>query len=75
MESKRRPPVVVVSGGRGYTRAQCLRALRRRRDWLEARTAVANMEGKDLTLDEQELAALKWALTCLERVKDDPTLR
>jgi hypothetical protein len=37
--------------------------------------AVAEVSGKDLTFDEQELAALKWALTWLERVKDDPTLR
>jgi hypothetical protein len=37
--------------------------------------AVGQSQGKDLTLDEQELAALKWALAHLERVKDDPTLR
>lgn len=38
------------------------RALRKRRDWLEARVAVGAEEGKVLYFDELELAALKWAL-------------
>jgi hypothetical protein len=61
------PPVIVVqSGGKGWTRSQCLRALRRRRDWLEARAGIRNDAGKPNFLDEQELAGLKWALNILE---------
>jgi hypothetical protein len=38
------------------------RALRKRRDWLQARVAIRAEKGEDSYFDEMELAALNWAL-------------
>ena len=34
--------------------------------WLEARTAVRESEGKPAGLDLQEIAALRWAIDCVQ---------
>ncbi len=71
---ERRPETpVVFSGGKGWTRAQCLRALKRRRDWLESRCAVRQDSGTPVFLDEQELASLKWVLELIENPIDTET--
>jgi hypothetical protein len=38
------------------------RAMLRRRDWLEGRCAVGESQNRNLSYDEAELAAIKWAL-------------
>lgn len=45
---------------KGFTKAQLVRAYRRRRDWLRARTMVREDSGKAISLDVQELAMLEW---------------
>jgi hypothetical protein len=41
--------------------------LKRRADWIEARAAIGDDEGKDNGFDKAELAALRWAIEILEQ--------
>jgi len=46
-----------------------LRRLERRCDWLEARIAIGESRGHDMSYDVAELSALRWAIT---RISVDP---
>jgi hypothetical protein len=56
-----------VLNRRSVTKAQeRIVRLKRRANWLEARVAVSDVNGRDLSLDKSELSALRWAVKVLE---------
>ncbi len=48
-----------LSGSRG---AEKLGRLKRRMEWLKTRIAEADANGKDLTFDKAEVAAIEWVM-------------